>query len=98
MRAHTPTEKQTLKKAGKPGHETCCLHKGKEAGSEGPGKGDFEEGDHALGERRVVEYSWQSSPADLLPCGSIQMSWLMKLLGRTGMATESLGGTIFRQI
>lgn len=52
----------------------CLLPRGKEAGSGSLGKGDFEEGGHALGERKEVESSWQSSPEVPLSSESIQMS------------------------
>lgn len=52
----------------------CLLPKGKEEGSGSLGKGDFEEGGHALGERREAESLWQSSPTVPLSCEGIQMS------------------------
>lgn len=72
--------------------------KGKEAGSESLGKGDFEERGHALEEKREVESLWQSSPEIFSPVTAFKCLWLMKPLGRTGMTTESLEGTVFRQI
>lgn len=99
MNTHTPTEKQTLKTAGRPGQECAAFFLGERKQGQGAqARVILRKEAIPLERERRQNPRGKVHPRFLSLVRAFKCLWLMKLLGRTRMTTGSLGRTVFRRI